>query len=293
MTRARDVANAGHSTTATTADTISQKTSIDLSGTYSTHQLLVADAYNFAGDTTVNDHLILGKLSDDGTDTVLEGSYVLQGTGQLEAGYISSSGIGSVDGMTGELGSAITGSPNLNLGNATFPAGHILQVLYANQEDYGTQLSSNTETKINSVNLTTIGTNSNFIIMCNVSHEVENVDADPCAAIGYKTGATSSTSTDYSAIHGAYSREVIGNMGSWYAQDTIGGSTAGTWGGAYQIRERSYQDKIDLSYAAGTQLDFASWIRAGGNPCRFGTSRNDSGGDNGCTIYLTVMEIAG
>ena len=69
MTRARDVADAGHSTTATTADTISQKTSINLSGTYSTHQLLVADAYTFAGDTTVNDNLILGKLSDDGTDT--------------------------------------------------------------------------------------------------------------------------------------------------------------------------------------------------------------------------------
>jgi len=132
MTRARDVANAGHSTTATTADTISQKTSIDLSGTYSTHQLLVADAYNFAGDTTVNDNLILGKLSDDGNDFVLEGSHTLQGTGQLEAGYVTSSGIGSVDGMTGELGSAITGSPNLNLttgtlgSGVTFPTGHMI-----------------------------------------------------------------------------------------------------------------------------------------------------------------------
>ena len=141
MTRARDVADAGHSTTATTADTISQKTSINLSGTYSTHQLLVADAYNFAGDLTVNDHLILGKLSDDGNDFVLEGSHTLQGTGQLEAGYVTSSGIGSVDGMTGTLGSgvtlgnAVTGSPALNLGNTTgtlgsgitFPAGHIIQ----------------------------------------------------------------------------------------------------------------------------------------------------------------------
>ena len=108
MTRARDVADAGHATTATTADTISQKTSINLSGTYSTHQLLVADAYTFAGDLTVNDNLILGKISDDGNDLVLEGSHTLQGTGQLEAGYISSSGIGSVDGMTGTLGSGVT-----------------------------------------------------------------------------------------------------------------------------------------------------------------------------------------
>jgi hypothetical protein len=107
MTRARDVADAGHATTATTADTISQKTSINLSGTYSTHQLLVADAYNFAGDLTVNDNLILGKISDDGNDLVLEGSHTLQGTGQLEAGYVTSSGI-SAEGLTGTLGSGVS-----------------------------------------------------------------------------------------------------------------------------------------------------------------------------------------
>ena len=90
MTRARDVANAGHSTIATTADTISQKTSINLSGTYSTHQLLVADAYALTGDVTVNDNLILGKLSDDGNDILIEGSYTFTstGTGKVEAGYI-------------------------------------------------------------------------------------------------------------------------------------------------------------------------------------------------------------
>ena len=185
----------------------------------------------------------------------------------------------------------LTGAQTLT--NKTYPSGHVLQALYTNQEDYATELGSNTETKINNVNLTTIGTNSNFIIMCNVSHEGENVDADACAAVGYKTGATSSTSTDYSAIHGNYTREVIGNMGSWYAVDTIGGATAGTWGGAYVIWEYSYPDKIDLSYAAGTQLDFGSWIRTGGNPCKFGTSRSSAAGDNGSTIYLTVMEIAG
>ncbi len=140
MTRARDVADAGHATTATTADTISQKTSIDLSGTYSTHQLLVADAYNFAGDLTVNDHLILGKLSDDGNDFVLEGSHTLQGTGQLEAGYISSSGIGSVDGMTGTLGSGVTLGSGATIDSGvtgtlgsgvSFPAGHIIQFVTA------------------------------------------------------------------------------------------------------------------------------------------------------------------
>ena len=296
-------------------NTITTPTGARINGDITSHTLKMADTFTVVDDITISDNLILAKVSDDGDDLILTSDNVsdrtIEGSGSIEGSTIAQTPNASLTGMTGVLDSAVTGGSGLTalgtvasgtigsgvtgtLGSGvTFPAGHILQVLYANQEDYGTQLSADTETKINSVNLTTIGTNSNFIIMCNVSHEVENVDADPCAAIGYKTGATSSTSTDYSAIHGAYSREVIGNMGSWYTQDTIGGSTAGTWGGAYQIRERSYQDKIDLSYAAGTQLDFASWIRAGGNPCRFGTSRNDSGGDNGCTIYLTVMEIAG
>ena len=131
MTRARDVADAGHATTATTADTISQKTSINLSGTYSTHQLLVADAYNFAGDTTVNDNLILGKISDDGNDLVLEGSHTLQGTGQLEAGYVTSSGI-SADSLTGTLGSGVSIGSGVTgtLGSGvTLPAGHVLQTV--------------------------------------------------------------------------------------------------------------------------------------------------------------------
>jgi hypothetical protein len=32
--------------------------------------------------------------------------------------------------MTGELGSVVTGSPNLNLANATFPAGHVIQTVH-------------------------------------------------------------------------------------------------------------------------------------------------------------------
>ncbi len=67
-----------------------QKTSINLSGTYSTHQLLVADAYALTGDVTVNDNLILGKLSDDGNDILIEGSYTFTttGSGKVEVGYI-------------------------------------------------------------------------------------------------------------------------------------------------------------------------------------------------------------
>ena len=44
--------------------------------------------------------------------------------------------------MTGELGSAVTGSPNLNLGNATFPAGHVLQTVSTIQTTVHTVYSS-------------------------------------------------------------------------------------------------------------------------------------------------------
>ncbi len=131
--------NASTATTADSADTLNQQTSINLSGTYSTHQLLVANAYALTGDVTVNDNLILGKLSDDGEDFVIEGNYTFTttGAGKVEAGYISSSGLSNVDGMTGTLGSGVSGGSGLTalgtissgtLGSGvTFPTGHIIQ----------------------------------------------------------------------------------------------------------------------------------------------------------------------
>ena len=67
-----------------------QKTSIDISGTYTTRKLLMSDAYVLTGDVTVDGSLILGKVSDDGTDIVLEGNYTITttGSGKVAAGYV-------------------------------------------------------------------------------------------------------------------------------------------------------------------------------------------------------------
>ncbi len=133
--------NADTATTATTADsadTLNQQTSINLSGTYSTHQLLVADAYALTGDVTVNDNLILGKLSDDGNDILIEGNYTFTstGAGKVEAGYVTSSGI-SADSLTGTLGSGVTLGSGATIDSGvtgtlgsgvSFPAGHVIQV---------------------------------------------------------------------------------------------------------------------------------------------------------------------
>ncbi len=206
---------------------------------------------------------------------------------------------GAVDAVTVEdsgaiaLGTVTAGSiAGGNISSATtFPAGHILQVKNVVAENLYTGVSSTTA-KIMNVGLTTIGANSDFLIQCNVTHGVENVDRDVGCAVGYKTGSTSSTATDYLAVHGTNAQEVIGNMGSWYAQDTIGGATDGSWSGAYFIKEQSFQIRKDLSIASGTALDFSLWVAAANGNIVFGTSKNTSPNNTGSGMYLTIFEIA-
>jgi len=119
----------------------------------------LADGVTITGDVTISDDLVLSKISDDGNAITMTNdgsSRTITGSGSIEASTLAATpqyqsltgmtgdigsavtgGAGlSVTGMTGELGSAVTGSPNLNLGNTTgilgsgvtFPAGHILQV---------------------------------------------------------------------------------------------------------------------------------------------------------------------
>ena len=114
-----------------------QLTNRNLSGTYSSHELFIADGYTLTGNITVNEDIALTKLSDDGTTITLttDGtSRTITGTGSIEASTTAQTPVTSVTGMTGELGSAVTGSPNLNLtsgtigSTVTFPTGHILGV---------------------------------------------------------------------------------------------------------------------------------------------------------------------
>ena len=108
----------------------------DLSGTYANERMYINDLYSLKGDVNITGHLALGSISsgdivisDDGNNREISG------TGTLETGGILQERNTLLTGMTGELGSAVTGSPNLNLGNATgtiasgvsFPAGHIIE----------------------------------------------------------------------------------------------------------------------------------------------------------------------
>ena len=96
----------------------------NLGGTYSTERMYLNDSYTLTGDVTITGHLALGTVAD--SDVVItndSSARTITGSGTLDGGNVlQDTHRTSVTGMTGELGSAVTGSPNLNLGNATFPA---------------------------------------------------------------------------------------------------------------------------------------------------------------------------
>ena len=112
----------------------------NLTGTYSTERMYLNDSYTLTGDVTVTGHLALGSIADediiitnDGTERTITTD---ASGGTLEAGNVlQDTHRTSLTDMTGVLGSAVTGSPALNLGNATgtlgsgvvFPTNHVIQ----------------------------------------------------------------------------------------------------------------------------------------------------------------------
>jgi hypothetical protein len=73
-----------------------------------------------SGNATINSHLTLSSVKPT-ADVVLTagGAYTLTGTGVLSGGSLLAKANTDLTGMTGELGSVVTGSPALNLGSFT------------------------------------------------------------------------------------------------------------------------------------------------------------------------------
>ena len=93
----------------------------NISGTYSENRLYTSDAYTLSGNATVNSHLSLSTVKSSG-DVVLTagGAYTLTGTGVLSGGTLLSKERSDLTGMTGELGSVVTGAPAITgLGTVT------------------------------------------------------------------------------------------------------------------------------------------------------------------------------
>ena len=106
---------------------------------YTEHEVLLADNYSIVGDVTVSDDLIISKLSDDGNAITITGdttTRTISGSGSIQGSTLAQTPNADMTGMTGTmgagvtLGTAVTGSPALNLTNATkMPSGSVIQAL--------------------------------------------------------------------------------------------------------------------------------------------------------------------
>ena len=111
----------------------------DLSGTYSTERMYLAGRtgsapndynYKLVGNIDVTGHLALGTIADDDVIITQDSTErTITGSGTLESGRLANDPTTSLTGMTGELGSAV------NLNSTTFPAGHIIQTVTAEDID--------------------------------------------------------------------------------------------------------------------------------------------------------------
>ena len=93
----------------------------NISGTYSENRLYTSDAYTLSANTTVNSNVILNTVKGDDTDIVLTsgGAYTITGTGVLSGGSVVAKTNTDLAGMTGELGSVVTGGSGLSVTGMT------------------------------------------------------------------------------------------------------------------------------------------------------------------------------
>jgi len=100
-----------------------QPTNMDITGLIDKHTMRLADGVTITGDVTISDDLVLSKISDDGNAITMTNdgsSRTITGSGSIEASTLSQTPNQSLTGMTGTIGSAVTGGSGLtSIGTAT------------------------------------------------------------------------------------------------------------------------------------------------------------------------------
>jgi len=94
-----------------------QPTNMDITGVIDKHTMRLADGVTITGDVTISDDLVLSKISDDGNAITMtnDGSTrTITGSGSIEASTLSQTPNQSLTGMTGTIGSAVTGGAGLS-----------------------------------------------------------------------------------------------------------------------------------------------------------------------------------
>ena len=204
----------------------------------------------------------------------------------------------SVNNITTQTGSTIT----VPSGKTLIAPNHVLQTV--NQvNNAGVTLSNANTTKFMEQNFTTKVANSAIIVRFYTSIYREstatgNRDADVSMGMGFKTGASTSASSDYTAITTyAPSRQNITFASSagraFYSSDAY--SASGSYDGRYSpITTVFNEESFSPSLAAGTTIRIAVFVNQDYNTTsniKFGSSASGSG-DSGGTSCLTITEVA-
>ena len=173
---------------------IKQQTSQDLSGTYAYHQLMLSDAFTVAGDVTISDNLVLAKLSDDSNAITISNdtsTRTITGTGSLEASTLAQTPNASLTGMTGEIGSTVTGG---------------LSTMYKLQDTAGTSTTSTAGIGFGTVGSQEMVNNSSIqIIIVGGQCDMEDgARKNAYLGINWKWDSTFSSTTDGSVDPCAY-----------------------------------------------------------------------------------------
>ena len=99
-----------------------QPTNMDITGVIDKHTMRLADGVTITGDVTISDDLVLSKISDDGNAITMTNdgsSRTITGSGSIEASTLSQTPNQSLTGMTGTVGSAVTGGSGLSVTGMT------------------------------------------------------------------------------------------------------------------------------------------------------------------------------
>ena len=223
--RSRVLSSADIDSGAVTLDDISwtdQPASMNISGNVDKHTMRLSDQVVIDGNLNITDNLILSKISDDGNAIILttDGSTrTITGTGSLEASTLTQTPNASLTGMTGEIGSVVTGSPNLNLGNATFPSGMIIKrtIIYFDQPSSHINVAGTSFVDTGIAGSFTVKNSSAnsylvFHFQSGMSH-LNNVSGGGFNAMTLKSSSSTTHSTD---------DDLLGSqVSSWYATNAI------------------------------------------------------------------------
>ena len=186
--------------------------------------------------------------------------------------------------------------------------GSVLQVKSFNQTSSVTYSASSAHKILEVSGLVTKAANSKFLFWVNLSHnayDMNNADAFNISfTAGYKTGAASSTASDYTGFGGrtgaqvAY--EVSGLSGSdnnpFYNTDVPEGQATTTYGSDYYTVQKSQVFEVSPNVSAGTTINFAVWAHVNGYLVISGADYFYNTGTNyynGMVSTLLVQEIAG